>query len=126
MKRGWIAVIMIALSLAFGGMDYYYVTSNADIYAGMLTEAQEKMEQSEITEAESVAQRLDYRFRSQKGLMNIFMHHSESGGISCDLAMLEMYARTGGTEEFLATAARAKREIMTMKNSKLLRWENIF
>ena len=125
MKRGWIALIMIALSLICGVTEYIYVNSNADIYAAMLTDADEKMMKSEIAEAESVAQRLDYRFRTQSGMFNTFMYHSEVGAISCDLAMLQRYAQTGSTEEFLATSAKAKREIMNIKNEKALRWDNI-
>lgn len=126
MKRGWIALIMIAVSLLLGGIEYIYVTANADAYIKMLDDADEKMAHSEIYEAESAAQRLDNRFQKQSAVFNIFMYHSEIGHISCDLAMLRRYARTGETAEFLATSACARREILAIRSAKLLRWENIF
>jgi len=125
MKRGWVAVCMIALSLLLGGAEYLYVTSNADLYSKMLDEADEKMAQNDIYGAESAAQKLKYRFDKECGMFNIFMYHSEVGNIANDLAMLERYAQTGCTEEFFATSAKAKREITTIKYAKQLRWDNI-
>lgn len=125
MKRGWIAVCMVALSLLLGGAEYLYVTANADTYIAMLSDADDKIAQNDIIGAESAAKRLRNRFRNQSGVFNIFMYHSEVGDIDSDLAMLEQYARTGTVEEFLATSARAKREIRAIRDAKQLRWDNI-
>ena len=126
MKRGWLAVCMIALSLLLAGAEYLYVTSAADTYVSMLEEADGKMAQSDIYGAESAAKRLQTRFGRQSGMFNIFMYHSEVGDIANDIAMLVRYAQTGCTEEFLATSARAKRELLSVKYSKQLKWDNLF
>ena len=126
MKRGWIALGMIALSMLLGGIEYIYVTSNADAYIQMLDTADEKMMHNEVYEAQTEAQKLDNRFRKQSGMFNVFMFHSEIGHISSDLAMLTRYAQTADTEDFLATSACAKRKIRVIKNAKLMKWENIF
>ena len=118
MKRGWIALGMIALSLILGGIEYFYVTSNVNAYV--------KIMHNQVYEAESVAQKLDHRFSKQSGVFNIFMYHSEIGHIASDLAMLRRYAQTGSVEDFLATSACAKRKILTIKDSKSLKWGNIF
>lgn len=125
MKRGWIALGMIALALLLGGVEYIYVTSNADAYIKMLDSADEKMMHNEVLDAETEAEKLDNRFRKQSGMFNIFMFHSEVGHISSDLAMLKQYARTADTEDFLATSACARRKIQDIKNAKLMKWENI-
>ena len=92
----------------------------------MLDEADDKMEHSLIKDAESVVRRLDHRFRSESGVLNMFMTHGGADNISSDLAMLCRYAQTGDTDEFLATSARAKREILILRESKALSWGNIF
>ena len=125
MKRGWIALGMIALALLLGGVEYIYVTSNADAYIKMLDSADEKMMHNEVLDAETEAEKLDNRFRKQSGMFNIFMFHSEVGHISSDLAMLRQYARNADTEDFLATSACARRKIQDIKNAKLMKWENI-
>ena len=125
MKRGWIALGMIALTMLLGGVEYIYVTSNADAYINMLDSADEKMMHNEVLDAETEAEKLDNRFRKQSGMFNIFMFHSEVGHISSDLAMLRQYARTADTEDFLATSACARRKIQDIKNAKLMKWENI-
>ncbi|MBK6088116.1 DUF4363 family protein [Ruminococcus difficilis] len=125
MKRGWIALGMIALAMLLGGVEYIYVTSNADAYIKMLDSADEKMMHNEVLDAETEAEKLDNRFRKQSGMFNIFMFHSEVGHISSDLAMLKQYAKTADTEDFLATSACARRKIQDIKNAKLMKWENI-
>ena len=126
MKRGWIALAMIALAMLLGGIEYIYVTTNADAYIKMLDDATEKMMHNEVLDAQTEAEKLDNRFRQQSGMFNIFMFHSEIGHISSDLTMLREYARTADTEDFLATSACAKRKIQDIKNAKLMKWENIF
>ncbi|MBQ9680532.1 MAG: DUF4363 family protein [Ruminococcus sp.] len=126
MKRGWIALAMIALSLLLGGIEAIYVTSNADVYVQMLDDADEKMANNQVYEAESVAGRLDTRFSKQSAVFNVFMYHSEMETISSNLAMLRRYAQTGSTEDFLATSAYVKRQIMAVRSRMLLSWENIF
>lgn len=125
MKRGWIALGMIALAMILGGVEYVYVTSNADAYIQMLDDADEKMMHNEVYAAQTTAEKLDNRFRKQSGMFNIFMFHSDIGHISSDLAMLGKYAQTADTEDFLATSACARRKIQDIKNAKQLRWENI-
>lgn len=124
--RGWIAVLMIALSLILGGTEYVYVTSNADAYIRMLDEADEQMTRSEVYAAQETAQKLDNRFRKQSGIFNIFMFHSDIGHISSDLAMLKRYAQTGDAEDFLATSACVKRKITAIRESKMMKLGNIF
>lgn len=116
---------MIALAMLLGGIEYIYVTSNANAYIKMLDDADEKMMHNEVLDAQTEAEKLDNRFRKQSGMFNIFMFHSEIGHISSDLAMLKQYARTADAEDFLATSACAKRKIQDIKNAKLMKWENI-
>ncbi|HBE15734.1 MAG TPA: hypothetical protein DCY72_05770, partial [Ruminococcaceae bacterium] len=86
MKRGWIALAMLALAMLLGGIEYVYVTTNADAYVKMLDSANEKMMHNEVLDAQTEAEKLDNRFRKQSGMFNIFMFHSEVGHISSDLA----------------------------------------
>ena len=125
MKRGKIAIIMVLLSLIAGGIEYVYTTMNTDACINILEDAQQKMEHNEVYEAGSAAQRLEYRFKKQSKVFNIFMYHSETGDVSNDLAMLTSYAETGSREDFLAVSARVMRELLDIRESKELSWENI-
>lgn len=125
MKRGWIAILMIALSLLTAGIEYLYVTGNAGVYLDMLNEADGDMEQNQVPEAQSVVERLDYRYQKQSKIFDIFMYHSDVNSVGSDLAMLRRYAQVGDTAEFLATSARAKRQILSFSNAKLPTLENI-
>lgn len=125
MKRGWIALGMILLSLLLGIVEYSYVTSNSDVYLSMLEEADQRMEEHDFIGAASTSKRLNNRFKHKSGMFNIFMYHSEVGDIESDLMMMIRYAQTGSSAEFLATSACARREILSIRQSKQLRWDNI-
>lgn len=125
MKRGWIALGMIALALVLGGIEYGYVTANTDAYLSMLDEADERIAESDFIGAESSAKKLSHRFRQQSGMFNIFMYHSEVGDIESDLEKMIRYARAGDASEFSATCACAKRELQSIRQSKQLRWDNL-
>lgn len=116
---------MIALSLLLAGFENIYVTMNSAVYLNMLNEADADMEQNMVEEALSIVERLDYRFDKQSKVFESLMYHSEIGAVSSDLAMLRRYAQTGDTGEFLATSAKAKREIVTISNDRLPRIENL-
>ena len=125
MKRGWIALILMAISILNGAAEYLYVTTNTEAYIVMLDEADAFIAENRISEAQTTAEKLDYRFSKQSPVFNIFMYHCDVSGIGSDLAMLTRYARTGEVGEFLATSAKARREIMNVHNAKLLNWENL-
>ncbi len=126
MRRGWIALVMVGLSLILGGVEYFTVTSGVDRCIAMLDEADRHIANNEIADAQSTAERLDRRFAGESVLFDIFMYHSEVSTIANDLAMLRRYAETGEISEFLATSAKAKHELIALKNSKQLRLENVF
>ena len=125
MKRGWIAAVMIGVALLLSGIEYLYFTSNTSVYIQMLNEADSDMEQNLVEDALSIVERLDYRYQKQSKIFNIFMYHSDVSAVSADLSMLRRYAQLGDPGGFLTTAARAKREIASIHNARLLTWDNI-
>ena len=126
MKRRWIALTMFILCLLLGGIEYLYVNNTTQLYTKMLDDADEKMASNRMDEALSVTERLDYRLQDQSAWLSVFMYHSEVNNVAYDLAKMRRYAQTGDVEDFLATSAKAKREIQDIRDSKTLKWENVF
>ena len=126
MKRAWIAVGLIALSLILGGVEYLYVTTAANVYTEMLNEADEHMEKNEAYEVQSITERLDHRFNEDAGMLDMVSFHSEINAVSYDLASLRRYAQTGNTADYLALSAQVKRKILTLSDLRSPRLENIF
>lgn len=125
MKRGWIALGLIALSLILGAVDALYTHAVAEKYTAMLNEADAHMERSEIAEAQSVTERLDHRFGEDKGVLHIFSFHSDVNAVGNDLAALRRYAQTGSAADFLAQSAQAKRRILALAELREPRTGNI-
>lgn len=125
MKRGWIAVGLIAASLLLGGTEWLYHHTAAHIYVEMLNEADEAIAQNEAYKAQSVTQRLCHRFDEDKTLFRVLCFHSEINTIDAELAALTQYARTGSTADFLAQSAQTKRRITALAQQCAPRLENI-
>ncbi len=114
MKRGWIALGLILALLALGVTEYIYTAKTAEIYTGMLNEADAHMEKNEAYEARSVTERLDHRFNEDKQILGVFSFHSDVNAIGYDFAALRRFAQTGNTADYLATSAQAKRKILAI------------
>lgn len=125
MKRGWIAAVMTAVSLALGIFEYAYVERNTAYYLAMLDDADEKMKQNQVYDAQSVAERLEHRYKNEIPLYDIFMYHTEVADVSGHLVMLSKYAMAGDTAEFLATSALTRLEIENIRYSRHLKIDNI-
>lgn len=125
MKRAWIALGLIALSLIIGGVDYLYTATASKIYTDMLTQADAHMEKNEAYEAQSVTERLDHRFGEDRQVLHIFSFHSEINAIGSDLAAMRRYAQTGNTADYLAASAQARRKITALSEMRTPRLGNI-
>ena len=62
MRRGWIALVMIALSLLLGITEYSYVTSNSNVYLRMLEEADQRINKLDLVREQSLRRRLRLLF----------------------------------------------------------------
>ena len=125
MKRAWIALGLIAVSLAIGGIDYLYTATAAGVYSEMLSEADAHMEKNEAYEAQSVTERLDHRFSEDMRVLQIFSFHSDVNVISNDLAAMRRFSQTGNTADYLATSAQARRRISALYEVKAPKPGNI-
>lgn len=125
MKRGWAAVALILIAVALSAAEYLYMDASARTCIEMLNEADEHIMQNEIAEAVSLTERLDHRFESIKGVYDIFLYHGEVLEISASLAALNRYARTGDTADFLASSARIRRVLNSIRHTRIPLWENI-
>lgn len=125
MKRAWIALGLIAVSFAIGGIDYLYTATAANVYAEMLSEADAHMEKNEAYEAQSVTERLDHRYNEDMRVLQIFSFHSDVNTISNDLAAMRRFSQTGNTADYLATSAQARRRISALYEVKAPRLGNI-
>ena len=125
MKRGWIALIMIVIALILSGIEYLSLSAGVDMYLKMLDEADAAIETNDIYSAQSVAKRLDHRFQEHSRGLDLFLYHGEVKDISKATAALRRYAQTGDTAEFLAQSARIRRELISLKNTRIPRIEHI-
>ena len=125
MKRAWIALGLILVSLLIGGIDYLYAAGASDIYTDMLNKADAHIEKNEAYEAQSVTERLDHRYNEDKRILHIFSFHSDINAIGNDLAALRRYAQTGNTADYLATSAQTKRRILSLYELRAPKLGNI-
>lgn len=125
MKRGIIAVILLILAALTAGYQYVYVTTNTEMLAQMLTDADQNIEENNLLKAQEISSRLDHRYEELKKTLNIFIHHKDTEAISHNLAALRRYAETGNTADFLATSAIAKRALLSLYNTEKPCFQNV-
>ena len=125
MKRGWIALIMIVIAMILSGVEYLYLNTTTDTYLKMLDEADTAIEENDVYTAQSVSKRLDHRFQEHSRGLDLFLYHGEVKDISKATAALRRYAQTGDTAEFLAQSARIRRELISLRNTRIPRFEHI-
>ena len=126
MKRVIVAAVLILIAVALSAAEALYTGSGTRVCIEMLDEADRHMEQNEVAEAQSMAARLDNRFGSQSGVYDVFLFHSEVLNVGTEIAALRRYAQAGETAEFLASSARIKRTLLSIHNTRVPSWENIF
>ena len=125
MKRGWLALIMVAAALLISGMEYLNLSANTEVCIKMLDEADAAAGNRDFVLAESIAKRLDHRFQEQSRGLDFFLYHEEVKNITKALAALRRYGQMGDDTEFLALSARIKRELISIQNTRIPRLEHI-
>ena len=125
MKRGWIALGLIAAVIALSGLEYLFTANAAHIYTEILNEADACMESGDSQGALSLTERLDHRFGEDKNVLHIFSFHSDINTIGGDLAALRRYAQSGSIPEYLAVSAQTKRRIFALLELRTPRLGNI-
>ena len=125
MKRGWAALILILVCVGLSVAEWQYLDGSIHACVQMLEEAEAHMERNEFAEAESLAQRIDRRFASNEGILDILMYHSEVLEVSKGLAELCRYAQAGSTAEFLAVSGRIRRSLLSMHSTRIPRIGNV-
>lgn len=126
MKRGWIALLMIGLVLLLSAAESLSLNAGVDLCLNMLAEADERMATNDIAGAVSIAERLDHRFSEQAGLYDLFLYHGEVLSISKGLGAMTRYAQAGETAEFLSASMGVRRELTSIRNTRLPMVRNIF
>jgi hypothetical protein len=126
MKRGWIALLMIALVLLAGAVELMWIDASTGLCLNMLSEADERMATNDIEGAVSIAERLDHRFSEQAGVYDLLLYHGEVLSISKGLGAMRRYAQAGETAEFLAASAAVRRELLSVRNTRLPSLGNVF
>ncbi len=125
MKRIWIAIAFLSLSLIFAITEFVLVSNNCKKYTEQIKEAERYISDKEFSGAVNICKNVEKDWEKSKKDLNIFLIHTYSDDISESIAKLLEYAENKNIEGFLSQAGKTKRQLLHIKQSELPNLENI-
>ncbi len=125
MKRIWVAVLLLLISLCFSVSEFFAVKYNFEKHVQMLDKAEYYFSQKEFTKSYEQCKKLQSSWAKSEKLLNIFLVHKQVDDIAQDLMTLKKYAEFKDEKSFFLTTGKTKRQLLSMKESELPDYQNI-
>ena len=124
MKRLWIAFIIAVLTACLCATEMIYTLSLANKTSEYVQQASKAYENGNIQAAQATFQTISHIWEKEKGGMDIFLYHETIDHVATSIAAANKYAETCN-EEFLVECEKIKKQLQSLKESELPKFENI-
>ncbi|MBE6824118.1 MAG: DUF4363 family protein [Ruminococcaceae bacterium] len=125
MKRIWVAVGFLALSLIFAFAEFLIVSKSYKNYVEQIQIAEYYISDKEFSVAQDICKNIEEEWEKSRKTLNVFMIHTYSENISESIAKLSEYAQNKDKKAFLSQSSKTKRQLLYIKQSELPNLENI-
>ncbi len=124
MKRLWIAFIIAVFTACLCATEMIFTLSLANKTAEYVEQATHAYENGNIQAAQSTFQTISRLWEKEKSCMDIFLYHETIDHVVTSIAAANKYAETCN-EEFLVECEKIKKQLHSLKESELPKFENI-
>ena len=124
MKRLWIAFIIAVFTACLCATEMIYTLSLANKTSEYFQQASKAYENGNIQAAQATFQTISHIWEKEKGGMDIFLYHETIDHVATSIAAANKYAETCN-EEFLVECEKIKKQLQSLKESELPKFENI-
>ena len=124
MKRLWIAFIVAVFTACLCATEMIYTLSLANKTSEYVQQASKAYENGNIQAAQATFQTISHIWEKEKGGMDIFLYHETTDHVATSIAAANKYAETCN-EEFLVECEKIKKQLQSLKESELPKFENI-
>ncbi len=125
MKRIWVAIGFLVLSVVLAVTEFTLVSISCKKYTEQIEIAESYISDKEFSDAENICEKIEVDWEKSKKSLNSFLTHTYSDGIAESIARLIEYAKNKDIEGFLSQAGKTKRQLLHIKQSELPNLENI-
>lgn len=125
MRRIWIALALILSCLVLAICELLLIDNNCDIYTELIDEAESYFSDKEYNKALDISQEAHSDWSEEEKKLKVFLLHSEIDDISNSIQDIKDYAEDKDEKKFYEACKKAKRQLLSIKESELPNIENI-
>ncbi len=126
MKRIYIAIALLAISIASGVFETVSVTQNSQKYIDYIDEINKKIDDKEVKNAAVLCKKADEEFEDMsKNYMFYYYMHKNLEEIESNLSSMYEYLRNDEVHDYYATSAITRRKLESMRDTGSVNLQNI-
>ena len=125
MKRLWVAISLLAISLIFATFEYIMVLRNYEKFTPVLVKAEEYCSKEEFSKAFDTIEKAQLSWDKKSKVLNSLIDHTHTENINESFFQLLESAQKQESVEFLSICNKTKRQLLSMKESELPSFDNI-
>ena len=125
MKRLWVAISLLAISIFFATFENIMVLKNYNRFTPILDKAEEYCSENEFLKAYETIESAQLVWEKKSKVLNSLIDHTHVDNINESFFQLLESAQKQEQVEFLSICNKTKRQLLSMKESELPSFDNI-
>ena len=125
MKRLWVAISLLAISIFFATFENIMVLKNYNRFTPILEKAEEYCSKNEFSKAYETIESAQLVWEKKSKVLNSLIDHTHVDNINESFFQLLESAQKQEQVEFLSICNKTKRQLLSMKESELPSFDNI-
>lgn len=125
MKRIYISLAFFILAIATGIFEMFYVTNRIDELNEEIVSADSLVKSENYDGAKDVLAAAESKWQKNLSIFDILLIHDYVDEISVNLSAMRSYVATQSNDNYFAESAGIKKQLTSIKDSELVKIENI-
>lgn len=125
MKRLWVAILLLIISIFFATFENITVMNNYKNFTPILEKAEQYCSDKEFSKAFDTIKQAQLSWDKKSKVLNSLIDHTHTENINESFFQLLESAQKQERVEFLSICNKTKRQLLSMKESELPSFDNI-
>lgn len=125
MKRIYIAVVLVLLTLCIGALETGYVTAKTDMFIDKIERADKLMKKNEFSEAIRLCQNTEKEWYDNAKSIDMLLIHDYVDDIGLSISKMTSFAESKNTDMYFSESSDAKKQLASIKESEYPLIENL-
>lgn len=125
MKRLWVAILLLVISIFFATFENITVMNNYKKFTPILEKAEQYCSDKEFSKAFDTIKQAQLSWDKKSKVLNSLIDHTHTENINESFFQLLESAQKQEGVEFLSICNKTKRQLLSMKESELPSFDNI-